>query len=437
MSVTSAVLTVDGCTLSGNVAQPAASTCLAGNDSSSAVAALTVGGRRRLLALGNASATTDVPVGGAGAGGGIYALQANLTVRGSVLSSNTATSGGGLFCLGGRAVLTSTTFRGNVGSLSGGAVAASGGARLSAAQCDFASNTAESGGAAAIDDGCSFAVSASNATSNLAETRGGVFFLNPQALLSTSSCLFARNSGLGGAVAFVPTPGPRPLFPTSTLLDNAAGSWGPVTATDNFTATVEVQPKSRSGGALSFAAHVRDGYGQSVEHLPLSLLSVTSPTNASAVVNGSAAASYRARTVVESVSVKGDIGRTYALSFEIFAPVLDTVLTAAGNVTIDTCGLLQARLTPAVSPHPSYYGGNRRFYVLKLTRQNAPAPPALPQDLQPSGVCDCVDGAARNLRGVCECTEGACWPRLPSMSARHSPYSRVTAGPAPHFSPFG
>lgn len=114
-------------------------------------------------------------------GGGLFALNSDVTIRNSVFSNNTAN--------------TSQTE-------DGGAISFWGAKALTISDCTFTNNTANGGGGAVfLKKGSKLYLSGSNFTSNTAQTAGAIQFGDKTVGVNIEKCVFSENKASGTAGA--------------------------------------------------------------------------------------------------------------------------------------------------------------------------------------------------------------------------------------------
>ena len=302
-----------------------------------------------------------------GCGGAVYGYRSSVAIEGSQFQNNSATTGGAVHLDGAGVAaalsIAGATFLGNAAD-SGAAVSAAGGVQIGVRDSIFAANVATSAGAFLLGDGCSMGMGNSLAHSNEARVHGGVFKLGALASVTADGCSFLLNrAGLGGGLAFISSSAAVPAFLSgleaspaaaaaasaalNSAQNNSADVWGPIFATENFTASVYLQPVTRTGASLSAWVTVLDGYGQPVGALPQSSIAVSYLASPGVLGTPGLSAYGGPHTLVAGVVVKGNVSQSYTLEFTVNAALLPAPLVAFADVAIAPCNLLEAR-TPGL-----------------------------------------------------------------------------------------
>ncbi|MHA3771810.1 hypothetical protein ACXR0O_09770 [Verrucomicrobiota bacterium sgz303538] len=242
------IVTIDHCTITNNVAKDHG-----GGLSTDKITSLTI----RNSTVANNGTTSAIGAGGgvyidgagentrilstlvsnnasSGTGGGVFALNSQLTVQKSTISGNTSvTDGGGIYVKQGALSLDRTTVRDNRAGAYGGGISAMG---VGAEKTDvritnslFTANRAAFGGGADAQGDGSVAVISSRFLQNVVTDGdgGGLYLRSNTGTISIVSSLIAQNTVAddGGGVAL--RGGATPITITNTVVsDNIAGDTG-------------------------------------------------------------------------------------------------------------------------------------------------------------------------------------------------------------------
>jgi predicted outer membrane repeat protein len=159
---------------------------------------------------------------GVQAGGAVLVSGADLTVVGSALVGNIATSSGGAAFVGGAVLVVDSQLSGNTASGNGGAISASG--TVTVISSALTGNTAQLGGGAIFSNGhVSVVGSFFEDNQTLAEDTEGGAILSHQTVEVSNSTLYENGAaGVGGAVSS----SQRGRFVNTTVVGNIAGFTG-------------------------------------------------------------------------------------------------------------------------------------------------------------------------------------------------------------------
>lgn len=292
-----------------------------------------------------ASAPTSAASLTAGLGGAVFASSGRLSIDGSALRDNVATSGGGLFATNATVTVMQSVIEDNTAA-SGGAAVLGGTASLVLNGTVMARCHGAFAGALMLLDGSSAVLASSRASQNSASVHGGAFFLGASASISAlgNVSISENRCAGGGGIVYARGGCPAALSliasPNIVVANNTAGNWGHLAATDSYVMEVSL-PSAITGWPLSAKLTILDGFNQTINGLNQSTIVASCPTEPAALKSPFVNSYERAASPVTGLVVTGPPGHSLQLQFVVAARDLLEPLVRLVNVTIAPCGPLE------------------------------------------------------------------------------------------------